>query len=267
MEKLIAELKRLYLLVDQERFPGGALTDDMLAQHLNGEQTTAINLVSDNGLVRAMIVDFHRMGDAPALQHWDRLCGVANALQDQLGLPAPAVSVNGSNGYALWLSLETPVPLNQAQHFLHLLRKTYFPDIPNEEIGLRPDTLTSTTAELPPCLHAGSGTWAAFINPGMGASFADETGLEMMPPYAAQAAFLDGLQGISDKQFSQAITIMHPPHGKERSPKTPTPAPAPQATPAGLMLKDATLEDIIQHLHSKNIEPTFRHVIPKDSFS
>jgi len=265
MEKLIAELKRLYLLEDQECFPAGELTPEMLAQHLGGEKTIALNLVSDNGLVRTMIVDFNRMGDAPALQHWDRLCGVANALQDQLGLPAPAVSINGGNGYALWLSLERPVPLNQAQHFLHLLRKTYFPDIPNEEIGLRPDTLTSTTAELPPCLHMGSGTWAAFINPGMGASFADDTGLEMMPPYAAQAAFLEGLQGISDKQFTQAITIMHPPHGKERTHKTPTPAA--HSAPAGLLLKDATLEDIIQHLHEKNIEPTFRHVIPKDSFS
>lgn len=263
MDKLIAELKRLYLLIDQECFPAGALTADILTQHLSGEKTIAMNLVSDNGLVRALIIDFNRMGDAPALQHWDRLCGVANALQDQLGLPAPAVSISGGAGYSLWLSLETPVPLNQAQHFLHLLRRTYFPDIPNEEIGLRPDTLTSTTAELPPCLHVASNTWAAFINPGMGASFADEIGLEMMPPYAAQAAFLEGLQSISDKQFTQAIATMHPPQGKERPHKAA--APAPHANPAGLLLKDATLEDIIHHLHAKNIEPTFRHVIPKDS--
>jgi hypothetical protein len=265
MDKLIAELKRLYLLEDQEYFPAGAFTDAMLAQHLSGEKTTPLNLVSDNGLVRAMIVDFHRMGDAPALQHWDRLCGVANALQDQLSLPAPAVSVSGAGGYSLWMSLATPVPLNQAQHFLHLLRKTYFPDIPNEEIGLRPDTLTSTTAELPPCLHLASGHWAAFINPGMGASFADAAGLEMMPPYAAQAAFLEGLQGMTDKQFTHAIGIMHPPQGKERAHKVAEPVAAPHQAPAGLLLKDATLEDIIRHLHAKNIEPTFRHLIPKDS--
>jgi hypothetical protein len=263
MEKLIAELKRLYLLDDQECFPAGELTARMLEQHLSGEKTTSLNLVSDNGLVRALIVDFNRMGDAPALQHWDRLCGVANALQDQLGLPAPAVSISGAGGYSLWMSLATPVPLNQAQQFLHLLRKTYFPDIPNEEIGLRPDTVTSTTAELPPCLHMASGNWAAFINPGMGASFADESGLEMMPPYAAQAAFLEGLQGMTDKQFTHAISTMHPPHGKERPHKPAEPAAAPHAAPSGLLLKDATLEDIVQHLHSKNIEPTFRHVMPK----
>jgi hypothetical protein len=32
--------------------------------------------------------------------------------------------------------------------------------------------------------------------------------------------------------------------------------------PDGLLLKDATLEDIVRFLHSKNIEPTFRHILP-----
>jgi hypothetical protein len=29
-----------------------------------------------------------------------------------------------------------------------------------------------------------------------------------------------------------------------------------------LLLRDATLEDIVRHLHAKNIEPTFRHLLP-----
>lgn len=32
-------------------------------------------------------------------------------------------------------------------------------------------------------------------------------------------------------------------------------------TQAGLLLKDASLEDIVKLLHSRNIEPTFRHLI------
>ena len=51
-------------------------------------------------------------------QHWDRLCEVANALQAELGLPAPAVSIDGASAYHLWLSLETPVPAGEAQDFL-----------------------------------------------------------------------------------------------------------------------------------------------------
>jgi hypothetical protein len=35
--------------------------------------------------------------------------------------------------------------------------------------------------------------------------------------------------------------------------------------PEGLLLKDATLEDIVRFLHSKNIEPTFRHLIMEKS--
>lgn len=37
-------------------------------------------------------------------------------------------------------------------------------------------------------------------------------------------------------------------------------SPQPQA----LLLKDATLEDIVNFLHSKNIEPTFRYLIPAE---
>lgn len=36
-----------------------------------------------------------------------------------------------------------------------------------------------------------------------------------------------------------------------------------RSIPAGLLLKDATLEDIVKLLHSRNIEPTFRHLIAK----
>jgi hypothetical protein len=31
----------------------------------------------------------------------------------------------------------------------------------------------------------------------------------------------------------------------------------------GLLLKDATLEDIVRHLHGQNIEPTFRFLAPQ----
>jgi hypothetical protein len=105
-------------------------------------------------------------------------------------------------------------------------------------------------------VHPATGKWAAFIHPGMGASFADEPALDMMPPAAAQAAFLEGLQSIDGAQLRQALEKLE--------------GPAPVATPAapassasdGLLLKDATLEDIVRHLHAKNIEPTFRHLLP-----
>ena len=250
MQKLISELTRLYL-------PAGTLTPEVLAQHILGQTTVAINLTTDDGLTRAMVIAFDKTDDGEEAQHWSRLCAVANALQTQFGFPAPAVSVSGANGYGLWLSLAAPVPKAQAQKFLELLRKATFPDM-----DLRPDAV-SAPVELPPCLHQSSGRWAAFIHPGMGASFADESGLEMAPPFAGQAAFLEGLHGISEVQFLHALKMLQQSHGAA----TMVSVPASERTvaPDGLLLKDATLEDIVRLLHSKHIEPTFRHLIPEVS--
>ena len=247
MEKLISELIRLYL-------PAGTLSPELLAQRLLGKTSVAIDLTTDDGLTRAMVIPFHKMGHSHEAQHWNRLCEVGNALQAQLGLPAPAVSISGANGYGLWLSLEAPVPAARAQKFLDLLRKAYFPDL-----DLRSDAVNAPV-ELPPCLHPSTGKWAAFIHPGMGASFADESGLEMAPPFAGQVAFLEGLQVISEAQFLHALKMLEQLHGA--APKLSVAAPERAVAKQGLLLREATLEDIVRFLHSKNIEPTFRHLMP-----
>lgn len=276
MQKLISELKRLYLLKHQQHheqgedggscFPAGELFPAILERHLRGEKTIAIDLVTDQGLTRALLIDFQGAASGKGAEHWSKLCEVANAVQEDLGLPAPAVSISGGKGYGLWLSLETPVPVARAQQFLHLLGEAYFPGNQLDAIVLRPDAgkpagAATTLAELPPCVHQATGLWAAFINPGMGASFADEPGLEMAPPASAQVAFLDGLQSISVAQFTHALDLLQQKRGRAQQASAPA-LPAAGA-PEGLLLKDATLEDIVRFLHDKNIEPTFRHIIAK----
>ncbi|MES2017700.1 MAG: hypothetical protein V4484_14510 [Pseudomonadota bacterium] len=238
MQKLIKELTRLYLV-------DGVFPLEMLTQHLQGHATVARSLANADGLTRAIVIAFPKLPDSGEAQHWQRLCEVANAMQTSLGLPAPAVSISGANAYGLWLSLEAPTPVAQVQAFLALLRAAHFPEM---ELG---DDAASAAVELPPCLHQASGKWAAFIHPGLGASFADEPGLEMAPPLAGQIAFLEGLSSISAAQFAHALQLLQP----ARS------APSVTTAPDGLLLKDATLEDIIQFLHAKNIEPTFRHLL------
>jgi hypothetical protein len=267
MEKLIAELTRLYLAPE-------AVTREALAQHIAGKNTLAIKLTTADGLTRALAIPFRKVFGDGETGHWDRLCAVANALQAELGLPAPAVSIDGASAYRLWLSLETPVPADEAQGFLELLRQAYF-----RETELAPDAATAPVY-LPPCLNPRSGKWAAFIHPGMGASFADESGLEMAPPLAGQVGFLEGLDSIADEQFRQALNRLRQSQAGAPQDRTPaaaqpaaasapelptpqTPVQAPSAlstatAPEGLLLKDATLEDIVRHLHAKNIEPTFR---------
>ena len=244
MQKIISELTRLYL-------PAGAVSPHALARHVLGDITLAIDLATGDGLVRAIVIPFPAMAHhgEPAL-HWTRLCATANALQAELGLPAPVVSISGADGYALWLSLETPIPIAQAHDFMRLLRQAYFPDM-----EMRADA-ASATVELPPCQNLRTGKWAAFIHPGMGAAFADDSGLEMAPPLAGQAAFLEGAQSISEAQFQHALAMLRQlPCAREFG------ARAPDAPAAGLLLEDATLEDIVRCLHARKIEPTFRHLI------
>ncbi len=252
MQKLISELNRLYL-------PAGALSAELLALRVQGQGGRAVGLATDDGRTRAIVIPFDKVVDGAEAQHWSRLCEVAHALQAQLGLPAPAVSISGANGYALWLSLAAPAPLGQVQEFLELLHRAYFADMP-----LRSDA-AAAPVELPPCLHPGTGRWAAFIHPGLGASFADESGLEMAPPFAAQCAFLEGLHSIAAAQFSAAMETLRRAGdgapGVEPAPAEPAPAQRAVA-PEGLLLRDATLEDIVRFLHAKNIEPTFRHRLP-----
>jgi len=243
MEKLIAQLLRLYLL------PGTTLPDDM-ARHFEGTRSVPVPLVSSDDLTRAIVIDFTRERHGAPDQHWLELCAVANRLQEAYGFPAPAVSITGASSFRLWLSLEEPIPLGDARRFLSMLRDEHFPEL---------DLQATTQVELPPCLNADTGKWAAFIHPGMGASFAEEAGLEMAPPVAAQLAFLEGLESIGKAQFFDALVSM-----KQGDAPQPAVSVALEPSPKeGLLLKDATLEDIVRHLHAMNIEPTFRYVLPR----
>lgn len=236
MDKLIAQLGRLYLMPED-------------VEH-GASGPAPVPLVSPDGLTRAIVIDFPRRRDAGPEQHWHDLCEVANRLQATFGFPAPAVSITGTDGYRLWLSLAEPVPVGDARRFLALLREAQFAELELQA----PDAVA-----LPPFLHPDCGKWAAFIHPGMGASFAEDAGLDVQPPAAAQLGFLEGLESIARTQFNDALAAM-----KQAEATPPVPAPVP-ALPAaeGLLLKDATLEDIVRHLHALNIEPTFRHLLAR----
>lgn len=246
MQKLISELTRLYM-------PSRPLAPEILERRFLGRPAPAIDLVSEDGRARAIAIGFRKMANSDETEHWRLLCVVANALQAELGLPAPAVSISGAGGYGLWLSLEAPAPTATVQKFLKLLHSAYFPGM---DLG---SDAASLPLDMPPCLDQGTGKWAAFIHPALGASFADESGLEMAPPLAGQAVLLESLQSISEAQLLRAIDMLEPAHAATAVVGEPLPERA--RAPAGLLLKDATLEDIVSYLHSKNIEPTFRHLI------
>jgi len=251
MEKLIAQLLRLYV-------PAGQVAPELLARQARGEHTFPVALACGDGTTRALVIPFDKARYEEDGQHWTRLCEVARALQVEYGFPAPGVSISAASGFRLWLSFEAPVPVALAQQFLESLRNAAFPDL-----AVAPDAATRPV-ELPPCRNPETGRWAAFIHPGMGASFVDEPGLEMAPPAQAQAAFLEQLETIGLQQLKDALAALQPDQAQAQA-QAPASQPAPAAPPSHgsgeLLLRDATLEDIVRHLHAKNIEPTFRHII------
>ena len=214
MNELITELQRLYFLPDQQwhsqqanadsnpAYPAeGALRPAVVASSLAGEQTIALQLVSADGMARAMLVDFAKPGD------WPQVADLYQAVQDELDLPAPAISASGQKGYRLWFSLAEPVPVAQAGSFLDALRCKYLPDITVVNLELLPAG-ERTVAKLLPALHEATGKWSAFIDPSLGAMFVDEPGLEMAPNMGRQADLLAGLKSIKAVDFQRALSVL-----------------------------------------------------------
>lgn len=218
-------------------------------QKLNLELNRLYLAAADGG-TRSIALAFRKLpGDGEA-GHWERLCSLANTLQTELGLPAPAVSISGAGSYGLWLSLEKPAAPVLAEEFTELLYRAYCPEQAGASANAAP--------ELPPRMNQVSGKWSAFIHPGMGASFAGDEGLEVQPPEGGQVALLEDLESIGSVQFAQALDQLRK-AALGSVPQTAVTAPTlARVAPEGLLLKDATLEEIVNYLHSKNIEPTFR---------
>jgi hypothetical protein len=216
MNKLISALQRLYFLQDQQWHSQslndggdlayaaeGPLTPAIVTKSLAGELTVGLNLVSPTGMARAMVVSFARATD------WEQVANLYQAVQDELDLPAPAVSVSGRKGYSLWFSLAEALPLAQMQAFLAALRLKYLADIPLAHLELQPDALAIKT--LAPARHNTTGKWSAFIDPSMGSMFIVEPGLEMAPILDRQAGMLAGLKSIKTANFQRALSILQAP--------------------------------------------------------
>lgn len=246
MNKLISELQRLYFLPEQQwhsQQPDGdgkpayqiegILTPEVVARSLTGEGAVALQLVSADGMARTMVIDFKKPSD------WEQVANLYQALQDELDLPAPAISVSGRKGYRLWFSLAEPLPVALARNFLDALRHKYLAEITAVNLQLQP-AAGQTAAKLVPARHAATGKWSAFIDPSMGAMFVDEPGLEMAPNMGRQADLLAALKSIKAGDFQRALSVLetpaeavsHPgPSPMERSASQPvTVARAPRTT-------------------------------------
>lgn len=146
--------------------------------------------------VRAAMLTVARPAD------WTALSALWRGVQSDLALPAPAIAVNGVDGFQLWFSLAEPVLASQALGFIDALRRRYLGDLSSQRLGL-----TTSVSALPPQPTV-SGQWSAFVAADLAPVFAAEPWLDIVPSPDGQADVLCRLQPISSAEFQAALALL-----------------------------------------------------------
>lgn len=215
MSRLRTEFHRLYL-------PAGAAP-------AGDEAPAAAQLADAEGRVRALVLQVARPGD------WQALSAVWRGVQAELGLPAPAVAINGQDGLQLWFSLAVPVPPAEGRAWLDGLCRRHLPELPAARVALLPQ---GGSADEPAAWGQAADVlaqqplaegWPAFVAPDLAAVFADTPWLDLPPSAEGQADLLAALQPIKADAWQAAMAQLAPP--AEAAAPLPRTSAAP-ATPA-----------------------------------
>lgn len=212
MDRLQSELQRLYLLPSSH--PGEAADG---------------RLINARGELRAMVLELAR----PA--GWDALSRVWQGVQADLGLPAPAIAVSGTDGLQLWFSLQEATSAARAAAFLLQLTARYLAGVAPARLRSMPSTTEpSWRAALVPAQQAGSENWSAFVAPDLAPVFADTPWLDIPPSVEGQADLLAKLKSIGPVALDAAIRRLQPldgPAPEAPPPNAPRAATQPVASP------------------------------------
>ncbi|RTL42155.1 MAG: hypothetical protein EKK53_12030 [Burkholderiales bacterium] len=155
---------------------------------------------------------------APA--DWAALGGLWRGVQADLGLPAPAIAVSGTDGLQLWFSLQQPVGVGPAADFLARLQARYLPDLAPARVRRQGDG-------NPPAIPAqdpASGNWSAFVAPDLAPVFADTPWLDIEPGADGQADLLARLSPIAPAAFDAALRALQPAAAPAAAPPASGPA-------------------------------------------
>jgi hypothetical protein len=209
MNRLQAELHRLY------------------APHA----LAADSLIDAGGCLRAAVLELAGPAD------WTALSALWRGVQAELGLPAPAIAVNGVDGYQLWFSFAEPLPLAQAGAFVEALRQRYLGDIAAQRLRLMtPQPLCM--AMLPPRQTQADGEyWSAFVAPDLAPVFAAEPWLDIAPSAEGQADLLCRLASIKSAAFKAAMAQLGAVAITATPIATPTATPEADLDPRRFLLK------------------------------
>lgn len=195
MNRLSNELQRLYLPHEQ-------------AHSLPGTAQEIPSLIGSDARVRALVMGFDRAAG------WNAAGALWQGVQDELGLPAPAIAVSGRDGYQLWFSLQQAVSVAQAHEFLDLLRQRFVDAVDPSHVRLLPASdpaapQAARHAQLVP-LRLADDRWSAFVAPDLAALFNEEPWLDLPPGPEAQADLLLCLHSIAPEEFRLALQRLRP---------------------------------------------------------
>ena len=132
-------------------------------------------------------------------QAWAYTATVWEGVQSAWQWPAPAIAVNGVDGYQLWFGLQTPVSSEHAHAWSEAVFARWTPEAPTHQRA----RLEATPC--PPMQDARTGQWAAFVTPGLAPVFAETPWLDDAPNAEGQADVLSGLQTVPADAWAAAL--------------------------------------------------------------
>ena len=130
--------------------------------------------------------------------HWETLSAVWQGVQADLGWPAPAIAVNGTDGYQLWFSLQDPVPAARVQACLNALCRRYLPDVAPHRLHLLHDAPMPGSPVQPD-------QWSAYVAQDLAPMFAETPWLDMPPSPEGQADLLSRMGSIPAEAFQAVL--------------------------------------------------------------
>jgi hypothetical protein len=171
-------------------------------------------LLDNAGHTRTLVLSLARPAD------WRLLGRVWQGVQQEGGLPAPAIAVSGQGALQLWFTLAQAVPLAQGQAFLAALQRRYLADVvevaptrlqhwpppeavANDAVDGAADGMAHT---LPwPGQAVAEDRWSAFIAPDLAPVFEAEPWLDVQPGVDGQAELLARLQPMPAADFQRVL--------------------------------------------------------------
>lgn len=170
--------------------------------------------VGDDAPVRALVLELARPAE------WPPMARLWQGVQADLGWPAPAIAVNGVDGYQLWFSLAQALPPAPARRLLERLRQRYLNDLPPDRLRLWPGLGIGLPRQM------AEDAWSAFVSPDLAAVFVDTPWLDLPPGEDAQAELLARLACTPAADVARVLAASEPTPPAPASTSTPAPSPS-----------------------------------------